>query len=212
MDSPSVGRHSTKLDDPARSQREKDGPNAEISNLKVAVRVRPLSAKECIDSVANIVRVRGNEVIVNAGNTADNSAGVQHSFQYDNAFWSCNAEDRAYVDQKGVYNGLMKPLIDKAFEGYNACLFAYGQTGSGKSYSMMGIDSDDLEISSEAGIIPRFCEELFNRIESLKGKVRIEAEVSYFEIYNEKIHDLLSVSPTEGVFFCNFLQCQETAA
>ncbi|XP_065083485.1 kinesin-like protein KIF14 [Ochlerotatus camptorhynchus] len=200
LDSPSVGCHSVKLEESVKSLKEKDGPNAEISHLRVAVRVRPLSAKECIESIANIVRVRDNEVIVNAGNTADNSAGVQHSFQYDNAFWSCNAEDRAYADQRGVYDGLMKPLMDKAFEGYNACLFAYGQTGSGKSYSMMGIDSDDLEISSEAGIIPRFCQELFNRIESLKGKVRIEAEVSYFEIYNEKIHDLLAVSPTDGVF------------
>lgn len=48
--------------------------------------------------------------------------------------------------------------------------------------------------NSEAGIIPRFCQELFQRIESLKESVRIEVEVSYFEIYNEKIHDLLAVS------------------
>lgn len=48
--------------------------------------------------------------------------------------------------------------------------------------------------SSEAGIIPRFCQELFQRIESLKETIRIEVEVSYFEIYNEKIHDLLAVS------------------
>lgn len=202
LDSPAVlgGRPSGKLDESVKSVKEKDVLTAEISNLKVAVRVRPLSAKECIDSVANIVRVRENEVVVNAGNTADNSAGVEHCFQYDHAFWSCNAEDRSYVDQTGVYNRLMKPLIDKAFEGYNACLFAYGQTGSGKSYSMMGIDSDDMEISSEAGIIPRFCQELFCRIEALKGKMQAEVEVSYFEIYNEKIHDLLAVSPTEGVF------------
>ncbi|XP_062548510.1 kinesin-like protein KIF14 [Armigeres subalbatus] len=201
LDSPAmVGRPSSKLDESVKSVRERDPMSSEISNLKVAVRVRPLSAKECIDSVANIVRVRENEVIVNAGNTADNSAGVEHCFQYDYAFWSCNAEDRSYVDQNGVYDSLMKPLIDKAFEGYNACLFAYGQTGSGKSYSMMGIDSDDLEISSEAGIIPRFCQELFCRINALKGKIQAEIEVSYFEIYNEKIHDLLAVSPTEGVF------------
>ncbi|XP_001660806.2 kinesin-like protein KIF14 [Aedes aegypti] len=199
LDSPG-GRPSGKLDESVKSVKDKDVLTAEISNLKVAVRVRPLSAKECIDSVANIVRVRENEVVVNAGNTADNSAGVEHCFQYDHAFWSCNAEDRSYVDQTGVYNRLMKPLIDKAFEGYNACLFAYGQTGSGKSYSMMGIDSDDMEISSEAGIIPRFCQELFCRIEALKGKMQAEVEVSYFEIYNEKIHDLLAVSPTEGVF------------
>ncbi|XP_058453769.1 kinesin-like protein KIF14 [Malaya genurostris] len=197
LDSPRVIRHSAKLDESVKSLKEKDG---EISNLKVAVRVRPLSAKECIESVPNIVLVRGNDVIVNAGNTADYSAGVEHRFQYDHAFWSCNAEDPAYVGQSDVYDGLMKPLLDKAFEGYNACLFAYGQTGSGKSYSMMGLDSDDLEINSEAGIIPRFCQELFARTEAIKDQIHVEVEVSYFEIYNEKIHDLLAVSATDGVF------------
>ncbi|XP_053692453.1 kinesin-like protein KIF14 [Sabethes cyaneus] len=197
FDSPRVGRQSAMLDESAKSL--KDGSNGEISNLKVAVRVRPLSAKECLDSVANIVRVKDNDVTVNAGNTADNSAGVEHCFQYDHALWSCNAEDPAYVGQVGVYNDLMQPLLDKAFEGYNACLFAYGQTGSGKSYSMMGLDSDDLEISPEAGIIPRFCQELFTRIESVKDQLHVEVEVSYFEIYNEKIHDLLAVSTTDGV-------------
>ncbi|XP_055634396.1 kinesin-like protein KIF14 [Toxorhynchites rutilus septentrionalis] len=201
LESPRVGRNSSKLDDSAKSLKEKDGASGEISNLKVAVRVRPLSTKECLDSVANIVQVRGNEVIVNAGSTADAMGGVEHCFQYDHAFWSCNAEDqKQYVDQIGVHDGVMKPLLDKAFEGYNVCLFAYGQTGSGKSYSMMGMDADDLEISPEAGIIPRFCQDLFRRIESCQGQIHAEVEVSYFEIYNEKIHDLLAVSPTEGVF------------
>ncbi|XP_055540258.1 kinesin-like protein KIF14 [Wyeomyia smithii] len=200
FDSPRAGRSSAKLDESVKSLKDKDTLNGEISNLKVAVRVRPLSAKECVESVANIVRVKDNDVIVNAGNTADNSAGVEHCFQYDHALWSCNAEDPAYVGQVSVYNDLMQPLLGKAFEGYNACLFAYGQTGSGKSYSMMGLDSDDLEISSEAGIIPRFCQELFTRIDSLKNQVQVEVEVSYFEIYNEKIHDLLAVSSTDGVF------------
>lgn len=62
------------------------------------------------------------------------------------------------------------------------------------SYSVF---TDDLEIAttSEAGIIPRFCQEIFRKIDSLKGKIRAEIEISYFEIYNEKIHDLLAVSP-----------------
>lgn len=59
------------------------------------------------------------------------------------------------------------------------------------------VDLDDTEtgIHPEAGIIPRFCLELFRRIDSLKDQFRIEVEISYFEIYNEKIHDLLAVSP-----------------
>ncbi|KFB39491.1 AGAP008035-PA-like protein [Anopheles sinensis] len=196
----------SKLDESCRSttkEKDKDGSMGEMSNLKVAVRIRPLSVKECIDSVSNIVRVKNNEIFIHGGSTADNSAGVEHAFHYDHVFWSCNADDPAYVNQAEMYNTMVHPLLDKAFEGYNTCLFAYGQTGSGKSYSMMGMDLDDNYDDApnpDAGIIPRFCHELFARINALKGKVHAEVEVSYFEIYNEKIHDLLSVTPTDGGF------------
>lgn len=119
-----------------------DGDGGEISNLKVAVRVRPLNTKELLaTSVSNVVQVDGHEVLVFAGNTADNTAGLHHRFQYDHAFWSCNTEHQNYCGQEEVFNELAAPLLDRAFEGYNTCLFAYGQTSSGKSYSMMGIDS-----------------------------------------------------------------------
>lgn len=114
---------------------------SEISKLSVAVRVRPMNSKECSKpSVSNVVSVDGNEIIVLAGSTADSSAGVTHRFQYDQAFWCCNQEHDTFADQEDVYRGTAMPLMDNAFDGYNACLFAYGQTGSGKSYSMMGID------------------------------------------------------------------------
>lgn len=116
--------------------------NSEISNLTVAVRVRPMNSKECTTpSVQNIITVQNDEITVLAGTTADSSAGVSHSFQYDHAYWSCNSEHVNYADQETVFNGTAMPLLENAFDGYNACLFAYGQTGSGKSYSMMGIDS-----------------------------------------------------------------------
>ncbi|XP_055858404.1 kinesin-like protein KIF14 [Episyrphus balteatus] len=187
--------NSTMEDSGVMSKSVKD---IEISNLTVAVRVRPLNAQECTNpGVTNIVQVVGNEVTVYTGTTADNSAGVSHCFQYDQAFYSCNMDNSNYANQETVFNGTGMGLIDRAFEGYNTCLFAYGQTGSGKSYSMMGIevdDSDDISTNTEAGIIPRFCHELFRRIESSKDKLQAEIEVSYFEIYNEKIHDLLCVS------------------
>lgn len=120
--------------------------SSEISNLTVAVRVRPMNTKECtITSVTNVVSVDDNEVTVLAGINADSSAGVSHSFHYDHAFWSCNPNHENYADQETVFRGTTIPLVDKAFEGYNACLFAYGQTGSGKSYSMMGIDNGNCE-------------------------------------------------------------------
>ncbi|ESO09326.1 hypothetical protein HELRODRAFT_73799, partial [Helobdella robusta] len=69
--------------------------------------------------------------------------------------------------------------------GYNACIFAYGQTGSGKSYSMMGT-------SDQKGIIPRLCDALFDEIvQSTDSETNFKVEVSYLEIYNEKVRDLL---------------------
>lgn len=131
-----IGRSNT-----AEDLRTKDN-NSEISNLTVAVRVRPMNSRECnIKSMHNIITVAENELTVLAGSSADSSAGVSHQFQYDQVFWSCNSKHENYADQNKVFQKTAMPLVDKAFEGYNACLFAYGQTGSGKSYSMMGIDN-----------------------------------------------------------------------
>ncbi|CAB1330682.1 unnamed protein product [Coregonus sp. 'balchen'] len=84
-----------------------------------------------------------------------------------------------------VFQCLGESLLHNAFQGYNACIFAYGQTGSGKSYTMMGsVDSP--------GLIPRLCSSLFDRtlLEQREGE-GFTIEVSYMEIYNEKVRDLL---------------------
>ena len=79
-------------------------------------------------------------------------------------------------------------MTEHAFQGYNICIFAYGQTGAGKSYTMMGSRSDP-------GLIPRLCNELFSRIaEPTDKKVSYSVEVSYMEIYCERVRDLLNPS------------------
>lgn len=119
---------------------------AEVSNLKVAVRVRPMNAHELKStSSRSCVTVVGNEVIVSTGHTADGSAGVSHSFNYDDVYWSPRKRQHVdHNDQTAVFRGFALPLVDIAFEGKNCCLFAYGQTGSGKSYSMMGLDGKNV--------------------------------------------------------------------
>ncbi|XP_073824696.1 kinesin family member nebbish isoform X1 [Musca autumnalis] len=171
--------------------------------LTVAVRVRPLNSQECmLPTVRNVTSVNGNELTILVGTSADSSCGVKHTFVYDRVFYSCDPESEKYATQKNVYDGTAKPLIQRAFEGYNACLFAYGQTGSGKSYSMMGVDTLLDPISnkmdnSEAGIIPRYCYDLFQYKEEHKEKFQVEIEISFFEIYNEKIHDLLCLEDSD---------------
>ncbi|KRT82690.1 Kinesin, partial [Oryctes borbonicus] len=75
-----------------------------------------------------------------------------------------------------------------SFDGYNVCIFAYGQTGAGKSYTMMGKQEEGQE-----GIIPQICKDLFRRIrESNSDDVKYTVEVSYMEIYCERVRDLLN--------------------
>lgn len=110
----------------------------------------------------------------------------EKSFTFDNSFWSHNPTDAHYAHQEDIYNALGEEFLDHNFEGYHTCIFAYGQTGSGKSYTMMGTPT-------QPGLIPRTCEDLFQRIES-SGSPHISytVRVSYFEVYNEHVRDLLS--------------------
>ncbi|XP_008566699.1 PREDICTED: LOW QUALITY PROTEIN: kinesin-like protein KIF13A [Galeopterus variegatus] len=90
-----------------------------------------------------------------------------------------------YAGQEVVFKCLGEGILEKAFQGYNACIFAYGQTGSGKSFSMMGH-------AEQLGLIPRLCCALFKRISSEQNESQtFKVEVSYMEIYNEKVRDLL---------------------
>lgn len=72
--------------------------------------------------------MNGNETVVTT------ESGNVNRFAFDFSFWSFDRENGDFADQTSVYTHLAVPLLGKAFEGYNTCLFAYGQTGSGKSY------------------------------------------------------------------------------
>ncbi|KAL3870517.1 hypothetical protein ACJMK2_038572 [Sinanodonta woodiana] len=155
------------------------------NSVTVAVRVRPFGQRELADkAVRRVVSMCGNETTV----TSDN--GTIHRFAYDFSFWSFDSENGDFAGQELVYNRLAQPLLSRAFEGYNTCLFAYGQTGSGKSYSIMGQGNE------KVGIIPRFCKDLFFSAQQARDikQVKISVEISFVEIYNEKIHDLLGSS------------------
>lgn len=108
-------------------------------------------------------------------------------FAFDKSYWSFDKNAPNYAGQDNLHDDLGKPLLDNAFQGYNNCIFAYGQTGSGKSYSMMGYGKD-------AGIIPMICQDMFNRIGEMQAdkNLRCTVEVSYLEIYNERVRDLLN--------------------
>ncbi|KAI1978862.1 hypothetical protein LOZ53_002805 [Ophidiomyces ophidiicola] len=109
------------------------------------------------------------------------------AFAFDKSYWSFDREAGNYAGQDDLFRDLGAPLLDNAFQGYNNCIFAYGQTGSGKSYSMMGY-------GDEHGVIPRICRDMFQRIDLMQADklLACTVEVSYLEIYNERVRDLLN--------------------
>lgn len=137
--------------------------------------------------------MRDNQTVLTPPPDASNKVGKgnkdheQKVFAFDRSYWSFNKNDSSYAGQQHLHQDLGKPLLDNAFQGYNNCIFAYGQTGSGKSYSMMGYGKD-------AGIIPMICQDMFKRIDMMQQdkNLRCTVEVSYLEIYNERVRDLLN--------------------
>uniref|UniRef100_A0AAY5KYN8 Kinesin family member 13Ba n=1 Tax=Esox lucius TaxID=8010 RepID=A0AAY5KYN8_ESOLU len=159
------------------------------SNVKVAVRVRPMNRREKDLNTKCIVDMEGNQTTLqpSGGNLGRGDSRSQpKTFAYDYCFWSMDESEKdKFAGQDVVFHCLGESLLHNAFQGYNACIFAYGQTGSGKSYTMMGsVDSP--------GLIPRLCSSLFDRtLQEQREGEGFTIEVSYMEIYNEKVRDLL---------------------
>ncbi|KAM8887659.1 kinesin-like protein KIF1A isoform 18-T18 [Synchiropus picturatus] len=156
------------------------------ASVKVAVRVRPFNSREIGKESKCIIQMSGNTTtIINPKQAKDNK-----SFNFDYSYWShTSPEDVNYASQMLVYKDIGEEMLLHAFEGYNVCIFAYGQTGAGKSYTMMGKQ----DVKDQQGIIPLLCEDLFTKInDNTDNSMSYSVEVSYMEIYCERVRDLLN--------------------
>ncbi|KFO22544.1 Kinesin-like protein KIF1B [Fukomys damarensis] len=166
------------------------------ASVKVAVRVRPFNSREMSRDSKCIIQMSGSTTtIINPKQPKE----TPKSFSFDYSYWShTSPEDINYASQKQVYRDIGEEMLQHAFEGYNVCIFAYGQTGAGKSYTMMGKQEKD-----QQGIIPQacgragravgLCEDLFSRInDTTNDNMSYSVEVSYMEIYCERVRDLLN--------------------
>ncbi|XP_027883460.1 kinesin-like protein KIF1A isoform X12 [Xiphophorus couchianus] len=156
------------------------------ASVKVAVRVRPFNSRETEKESKCIIQMCGNTTtIINPKQAKDNK-----SFNFDYSYWShTSPEDINYASQMRVYKDIGEEMLLHAFEGYNVCIFAYGQTGAGKSYTMMGKQ----DVKDQQGIIPLLCEDLFTKInDNTDNSLSYSVEVSYMEIYCERVRDLLN--------------------
>ncbi|XP_075003783.1 kinesin-like protein KIF16B isoform X5 [Calonectris borealis] len=162
-----------------------------MASVKVAVRVRPMNRREKDLNAKFIISMEKNKTTITnlkvpEGGTGDTGRERTKTFTYDFSYFSADSKSPSFVCQEMVFKNLGTDVLKSAFEGYNACVFAYGQTGSGKSYTMMGNAGD-------AGLIPRICEGLFSKIseKTKRNEASFRTEVSYLEIYNERVRDLL---------------------
>eukprot|EP00919_Chromeraceae_sp_WS-2016_P044133 GHVR01105178.1.p1 GENE.GHVR01105178.1~~GHVR01105178.1.p1 ORF type:complete len:1050 (+),score=298.05 GHVR01105178.1:81-3230(+) len=158
--------------------------------IKVAVRVRPFLPREYGEKCVVYMPDRNTTTITDA------ETGIERSFQFDYSYWSHEEESSHspyYDTQESIFNDLGVGILENVFDGFNACLFAYGQTGSGKSHSVLGTSSDP-------GLLPNICGRLFSMIrdrDALLEGAEFNVTVSFLEIYNERIKDLL-MPPAKG--------------
>ncbi|XP_011151391.2 kinesin-like protein KIF13A isoform X3 [Harpegnathos saltator] len=160
--------------------------------IKVAVRVRPFNRRELELGTQCVVEMTEQQTILQHPTTMDKiDRNKPKTFAFDHCFYSLEPGAENFASQEIVFDALGRDILDNAFQGYNACIFAYGQTGSGKSYTMMGSGDNK-------GIIPRLCDNLFDMIaKQQSSELTYKVEVSYMEIYNEKVHDLLDPKPNK---------------
>ncbi|KAM6940418.1 kinesin-like protein KIF16B [Xenentodon cancila] len=168
-----------------------------MASVRVAVRVRPMNRREKDLTAKCIIKMEGTKTTITNlkipdGVTGDSVRERTKTFTYDFSYDSTECKSSMFISQEKVFRDLGSDVLRAAFEGYNACVFAYGQTGSGKSYTMMGLPGD-------AGLIPRICEGLFSRITDASrwDEASFRTEVSYLEIYNERVRDLLRRKSTQ---------------
>ena len=152
-------------------------------NILVVVRCRPLNILESQISSYETIRIMDNKMVVlmdpieyNGPNSVFKNRSREVTYAFDFAF------DK-YSTQKEIYDHSTKFLLDGVVNGYNATVFAYGATGAGKTYTMTGTDNNP-------GIMPLTLSELFNKVNSYTDR-EYKLTMSYLEIYNENIRDLL---------------------
>lgn len=170
-----------------------------MSSIKVAVRVRPFNGRERDNGSTCCVSMSGQSTTIykppdkdsnpsaNNHHDANQIEDTKKSFTFDHSYWSHKKDDPNYASQDKVYQEIGAEMLQHALQGYNVCIFAYGQTGAGKSYTMMGS-------KEEEGIIPRMCNDLFNNLRTFDSdqNFKYTVEVSYLEIYFERVRDLLN--------------------
>ena len=146
---------------------------AESVTIRVMCRFRPLNSKETARQDKFLPRFLNDEQVKLDGKT----------YTFDRIF-------NETTQQETVYTHAAQPIVKDVLTGFNGTIFAYGQTSSGKTHTMEGVLHD----SKMSGIIPRIVDDIFNHIYGMDESIEFHIKVSYFEIYLDKVRDLLDIT------------------
>ncbi|KAG7894568.1 hypothetical protein KL908_001940 [Ogataea polymorpha] len=172
----------------AALKRESRGTEAPHEHsIKAVVRVRPLLEREIEKSPECLVDIDTDKsIVLRPGGDLLKARKYREAqrFMFSKCLWSYDRRANVpYADQNTVFTEVGLEMLENTLNGYNSCVIAYGQTGSGKTYTMMGSDEED-------GLIPMVCRQLFKRLNQQVDS-KIQVKVSFIEIYQENVFDLL---------------------
>lgn len=148
-------------------------------NIKVFIRIRPQNEREQLLDRKDLLKLRDNTITLS-------KTTIEKTFNFSKIFNETSS-------QIELYRTVASPIVEKLFSGYNGTIFAYGQSGTGKTYTMIG----DITKADKKGIIPNIFSHIFTQISFADKDIAYVVSVTYLEIYNEEIRDLLSDNPTK---------------
>ena len=188
--------HNNRYNNVINVNESKNNPqNAYLNNIITILRIRPESDKEKEYSNIDIIKIENSTSMKLVSPTEYNSfidgtkylkdekglevtATKEYNYKF-NYIFAQNSQ------QNDIYQYSTSFLVSNIFEGFNSTIFAYGSTGSGKTYTMMGTETNP-------GIVLRSINQILNIMENNGINAQYDLQITYFEIYNENIYDLLS--------------------
>ncbi|XP_076670153.1 kinesin-like protein Klp61F [Andrena cerasifolii] len=162
------------------------GKKEKYQHIQVFLRVRPLNNIEIKRKSRSVIETLNDKEVILHERQQDK---VSKKFKFDSVFGPSSKQ----ID---VYNAVVSPLLEQVLDGYNCTVFAYGQTGTGKTFTMEGINNDPTlhwQSDSSAGMIPRSLSHLFDKLQLIESQ-EYTVRVSFLELYNEELFDLLSIN------------------
>jgi len=163
-------------------------PRTKISKIRVIVRKRPANHREFAQNDIDIITTeKKNTIIVKElKNKVDLTKYIEeHKFTFDRTY------DENSSNQL-IYNEMLKPMIEAAFNKTKITCFAYGQTGSGKTYTMLGNNHIKNDNGPQVpGLYLLSCIDMFDFLQKYEYS-NLELWVSFYEIYCNKLFDLLN--------------------